>query len=134
MGNTFRRSVLRSGLSIRESSSRWECGNRIGDFQGRWEGWKSCFWISRLSTVRHFPGLPGSLEPQPAQQREVQGALKGMLPRVQKSQPHRTVQHFEIALVERPQTQPLVGENLADEGAHAAHFQAALLRHATQFD
>src|SRR3954454_21161499 len=24
------------------------------DFQGRWEGWKTCFWFSRLSTDRHF--------------------------------------------------------------------------------
>ena len=23
-------------------------------FQGRWEGWEACFWLSRLSTGRHF--------------------------------------------------------------------------------
>jgi hypothetical protein len=28
------------------------------DFQGRWEGWKTCFWFSRLSTDRHFHSFP----------------------------------------------------------------------------
>src|SRR5713226_6503778 len=28
------------------------------DFQGRWEGWKTCLWFSRLSTDRHFHGFP----------------------------------------------------------------------------
>ena len=28
------------------------------DFQGRWEGWKTCFWFSRLSTGRHYHGFP----------------------------------------------------------------------------
>jgi hypothetical protein len=27
------------------------------DFQGRWEGWKTWVWFSRLSTDRHFHGL-----------------------------------------------------------------------------
>jgi hypothetical protein len=27
------------------------------DFQGRWEGWKTCLWFSRLSTDRHFHGF-----------------------------------------------------------------------------
>ncbi len=41
------------------------------DFQGRWEGWKTCLWFSRLSTDRHFHGLavrstslPSSASPQ----------------------------------------------------------------------
>src|SRR3954468_785320 len=35
------------------------CGN-VGSplpsraFQGRWKGWEACFWLSRLSTGRHF--------------------------------------------------------------------------------
>src|ERR1022692_1248625 len=28
------------------------------DFRGRWEGWKTCLWFSRLSTDRHFHGFP----------------------------------------------------------------------------
>src|SRR5260370_39682665 len=28
------------------------------DFQGGWEGWKTCLWFSRLSTDRHFHGFP----------------------------------------------------------------------------
>ena len=28
------------------------------DFQGRWEGWKTWVWFSRLSTDRHFHGFP----------------------------------------------------------------------------
>jgi hypothetical protein len=27
------------------------------DFQGRWEGWKTCCWFSRLSTAPTFPQL-----------------------------------------------------------------------------
>src|SRR5205807_2076579 len=27
------------------------------DFQGRWKGWKTCIWFSRLSTDRHFHSL-----------------------------------------------------------------------------
>src|SRR5271154_1758392 len=29
----------------------WES---LSDFQGRWEEWESVFWISTLSTARHF--------------------------------------------------------------------------------
>jgi hypothetical protein len=29
------------------------------DFQGWWEGWKTCFWFSRLSTTRHFHSWAG---------------------------------------------------------------------------
>jgi hypothetical protein len=29
------------------------------DFQGRWKGWKTCFWFSRLSTDRHFTAFAG---------------------------------------------------------------------------
>src|SRR5882757_2736028 len=32
----------------------WESGQ---DSQGLWEGWKACFWLSMLSTDRHFHGL-----------------------------------------------------------------------------
>ena len=28
------------------------------DFQGRWEGWKTWVWFSRLSMARHFHGFP----------------------------------------------------------------------------
>jgi hypothetical protein len=27
----------------------------VRDFQGRWEGRKTCFWFSSLSTARLFP-------------------------------------------------------------------------------
>lgn len=29
------------------------------DFRGRWKGWKTCSWFSRLSTGRHFHRLHG---------------------------------------------------------------------------
>ena len=67
-----------------------------------------------------FPRASGALQSQPAAQRDVQGVVKSMFPRVQKSQPHRSVQHFEIALIERSQPQPFVGKNLADERPLAA--------------
>ncbi len=103
----------------------------MGDFQGRWEGGKSCRWISRLSSGRHFHGL---FQPEPTPHGEVQRTVKGVFPGVQKTQPHGSVQHFKIALVERSEPQPFVGENLADERPRAAHFQAALLRHAAHHD
>jgi len=34
------------------AEAKWESRS---DFQGRWKGWKTCFWFSRLSTGRHFP-------------------------------------------------------------------------------
>src|ERR1700678_1434406 len=38
------------------------CGNVeiVGDFQGGWEEWESWFWISTLSTHRHFHRPPVS--------------------------------------------------------------------------
>ena len=31
-----------------------ETRKSLRDFQRQWEGWKTCFWFSRLSTGRHF--------------------------------------------------------------------------------
>ena len=43
------------GRENNPSSALWECGNRgVGDFQGRWEEWKTVVWFSTLSTARHF--------------------------------------------------------------------------------
>jgi hypothetical protein len=51
------RAGFRSDLLIREpvveAVGMWESAV-VADFQGRWEGWKTCCWFSRLSTVRHF--------------------------------------------------------------------------------
>lgn len=58
IGNTFRRRVLRSRSIIRRIVEPVGMWKSPGDFQGRWEGWKSWFWISRLSSGRHFHGLP----------------------------------------------------------------------------
>src|ERR1700733_5333773 len=41
-----------------EAVEMWESRS---DFQGRWEGWKTWVWFSRLSTDRHFHGFPVSV-------------------------------------------------------------------------
>ena len=37
----------------------------LRDFQGVWEGWKSCFWISTLSILRHFHSFLLRRAPRP---------------------------------------------------------------------
>jgi hypothetical protein len=39
------------------SPELWECGNRGAISKGRWEGWKTWGWFSRLSTAPTFPQL-----------------------------------------------------------------------------
>jgi hypothetical protein len=48
---------------FRSSSRLWECGNRVvGDFQGLWARWETCFWFSTASMARHFHSrLPQAL-------------------------------------------------------------------------
>jgi len=38
---------------------KWEIPRVLRDFQGRWEGRKTCFWFSSLSTARLFPQPSG---------------------------------------------------------------------------
>src|SRR5271157_3739707 len=53
---------------------------------------------------------------------------------IEKSHRHRSVQDLAVALIERPQPQPLVGENLAYKRALPVPLQAALLRNAAHLD
>jgi hypothetical protein len=55
------------------------------DFQRRREGWKSCFWISRLSTGGHFHGLLGLLDPEFPPHRQTECAMKYMPIRIEES-------------------------------------------------
>jgi len=43
--------VLFKCVVVVEDVGMWKS---LRDFQGRSEGWKTCFWFSRLSTGRHF--------------------------------------------------------------------------------
>ncbi len=72
------------------------------DFQGRWEGWRSCRGICGLSTGRQFPQALSPNDSQLPPQRDTQCAVKPVPEAVQETYRQRSIQNFEITFIQSP--------------------------------